>query len=118
MIIKVKWLRACLSQLENWVASQAQTRTDAENYVTRYVDLIEADLVRFQGHPPGSFTMRGLSPAPIVWEINKDRLWIVFVVKDRGGVLRKLLRRGCREITLLRIGARLPDARSLLLPPS
>ncbi len=118
MIVIVKWKRRCLTRLESWVGARAHVQTDAENYLCHFVDSIEAELIRSQGHPHGSFAVQNLSPTPFVWEFRKSELWIVYVVSDRGGIFRRFLGWHSREITIAQICEQPPDARSLLLLPS
>lgn len=118
MTIKVKWSERCLNQLEAWMAQRTRTRIDAELHLERQVDLIEAELIRFRGHPPGSFSLSDLHPMPIVWEVVRGQLWLVFVLRHQGNLFRRMLGFTHPDIVLCRICEQRPDAKTLLLPPS
>jgi hypothetical protein len=72
------------------------------------LEALESQLIRTRGRPKGAVFTNWLTPPMAVWEFQFRRSWVVYLLRDRGGLIARLLARSGLEIVLLQILDHLP----------
>lgn len=67
-----------------------------------YLDSIGQELVRTRGKPRGAEFVCWLDPPVGVWEFQFRTTWIVFVLKRKGGFLKRLV--GLSDVRIILLG--------------
>ena len=108
MGVRMIFHQAVRVSLREWRRTVEAGPGGSPGLATVYLEALEAELIRTRGRPDGAVFTNWLAPPMAVWEFQFRRSWVVYLLRDRGGLIVRLLGRSDLEIVLLLILDHLP----------
>ena len=76
MLIEVEWTRSALREFTHWVAAFARDEIGLRVARKFHLNMIDKELRRSDGHPPGSSSIPFAEGEIVVWEYSGSEIWL------------------------------------------
>ena len=113
MNISIRWHRTAMVELWAHVQNLSGAIHNRREYFRILVAGIEQHLRKNAGRPPESAPMENVEPEARSWEVVASEIWILFVVREQGGLISRLLGRSGIDVVIRQSCNRLPTLADL-----
>lgn len=97
----IRWRHSAYANFVDLIRSMATTPATVGPFVRFFTDYAERTLELHRGPPPEATRWEKWLPPVYSWELLAGRIWLVIVVRERGGFWSRLWGRRTRAITIV-----------------